>query len=195
MKWHLPKGTNIQVPIAMYAVNSTAKKCAPGVVENLPNHLEGPPRGGGGVGTRPRSQGGCLLNSGTRLPPSPLCDIPSGCCSFTGPWTVTRSSLRMLRRVAAFCRPLRPVLLLVSFPRSRSPGVGLLGMCWMWQYVPFARQRRPIIDVLRMCWLLPGSFDCFCCPRASVHMPSVACLAASPSLPSGPTPLPRVNSY
>ena len=27
----------------------------------------------------------------------------------------------MLRRVAAFCRPLRPVLLLVSFPRSRSP--------------------------------------------------------------------------
>ena len=52
---------------------------------------------------------------------TPLCDIPSGCCSFTGPWTVTRSSLRMLRRVAAFCRPLRPVLLLVSFPRSRSP--------------------------------------------------------------------------
>ena len=33
---------------------------------------------------------------------APLCDI-------TGPWTVTRSSLRMLRRVAAFCRPLRPV--------------------------------------------------------------------------------------
>ena len=54
-------------------------------------------------------------------PPPPLCDIPSGCCSFTGPWTVTRSSLRMLRRAAAFCWPLRPVLLLVSFPRSRSP--------------------------------------------------------------------------
>ena len=53
--------------------------------------------------------------------PDPPCDIPSGCCSFTGPWTVTRSSLRMLRRVAAFCRPLRPVLLLVSFPRLRSP--------------------------------------------------------------------------
>ena len=33
----------------------------------------------------------------------------------------------MLRRVAAFCRPLRPVLLLVSFPRSRSPVVGVLG--------------------------------------------------------------------
>ena len=59
--------------------------------------------------------------------PPPLCDIPSGCCSFTGPWTVTRSSLRMLLRVATFCRPLRPVLLLVSFPRSRSPVVGVLG--------------------------------------------------------------------
>ena len=57
---------------------------------------------------------------------APLCDIPSGCCSFTGPWTVTRSSLRMLRWVAAFYRPLRPVLLLVSFPRSRSPVVGVL---------------------------------------------------------------------
>ena len=58
-----------------------------------------------------------------------VCDIPSGCCSFTGPWTVTRSSLRMLRRVAAFWRPLRPVLLLVSFPHSRSPVVGVLGLC------------------------------------------------------------------
>ena len=36
-----------------------------------------------------------------------------GCCFFMGPWTVTHSSLRMLRRVAAFCRPLRPVLMLV----------------------------------------------------------------------------------
>ena len=71
----------------------------------------------------------------TLLPP---CDIPSGCCFFTGPWTVTRSSLRMLRRVAAFCRPLRPVLLLVSFPRSRSPVVGVPGLCWMWRDVPFA---------------------------------------------------------
>ena len=102
---------------------------------------------------------------------APLCDIPSGCCSFTGPWTVTRSSLRMLHRVAAFCRPLRPVLLLVSFPRSRSPVVGVLGLCCMWHGVPFARQRRPIVGVLRMCWWLPGSFDCFCCPHTSVHRP------------------------
>ena len=61
--------------------------------------------------------------------PRPLFDIPSGWCSFTGPWTVTRSSLHMLRWVAAFCRPLQPVLLLVSFPRSRSPVVGVLGLC------------------------------------------------------------------
>ena len=45
-----------------------------------------------------------------------------------GPWTVVRCSLRMLRRVAAFCRPLRPVLPLVSFPRSRSAVVGAPGV-------------------------------------------------------------------
>ena len=60
---------------------------------------------------------------------APLCDIPSGCCFFTGPRTVTRSSLRMLRQIAAFCRPLQPVLRLVSFPRSQSPVVGVLGLC------------------------------------------------------------------
>ena len=87
--------------------------------------------------------GGCCC--GTSPPP---CDIPLGCCFFTGAWTVTRSSLRMLRRVAAFCRPLRPVLPLVSFPRSRSPLVGVPELCWMWRDVPFARQRRPIIGVL-----------------------------------------------
>ena len=75
--------------------------------------------------TRMGGSGTCDRPTQTR----PLCDIPSGCCSFTGPWTVTRSSLRMLRRVATFCRPLRPVLLLVSFPRSRSPVVGVLGLC------------------------------------------------------------------
>ena len=47
----------------------------------------------------------------------------------------------------------------------------------MWHGVPFACQRRPIIGVLRMCWLLPGSFDCSCCPRASVHRLSIACFA------------------
>ena len=107
----------------------------------------------------------------------PPWDVPSGCCFFTGPWTVTRSSLRMLRRVAVFCRPLRPVLLLVSFPRSQSPVVGVPGLCRMWRDVPVARQRRPIVGVLRMCWLLLGSFDCFCCPHTFVHRPSIACLA------------------
>ena len=74
-------------------------------------------------------QGGGGGGSGLDADPPPLCDIPSGWCSFTGPWTVTRSSLRMLRRVAAFCGPLRPVLLLVSFPRLRSPVVGVPGLC------------------------------------------------------------------
>ena len=77
------------------------------------------------------------LNSPTQAPdypPPPLCDIPSG--FFTRPWTVTRSPLRMLRRVAAFCRPLRPVLLLVSFLHSWSTVVGVPGLCWMWR-VPF----------------------------------------------------------
>ena len=101
----------------------------------------------------------------------PLCGIPSGCCSFTGPWTVTRSSLRMLRRVATFCRPLRPVLLLVSFPRLQSPVVDVLGLCWLWRDVPFAHQRRPVVGVLRLCWLLWGLFDCFCCPHTSVPPP------------------------
>ena len=71
----------------------------------------------------------CRTSSNAMPHIGPLCDIPSGCCSFTRPWTVTRSSLRMLRRVAAFCRPLRPVLLLVSFPRLRSPVVGVPGLC------------------------------------------------------------------
>ena len=62
-------------------------------------------------------------------PPPPPCDIPSGCGSFTGPWTVTRSSLRMLRRVAAFCRPLRPVLLLVSFLVFAEPSNWRTGGC------------------------------------------------------------------
>ena len=98
---------------------------------------------------------------------APLRDIPFGCCFFTGPWTVTHSSLRMLRRVTAFCWPLRPVLLLVAFPCSWSPVVGVLGLCWMWQGVPFARQRRPVVGVLGLCWLLRG-FACFCCPHTSV---------------------------
>ena len=104
--------------------------------------------------------------------PNPLCDIPSGCCFFTGPWTVTRSSLHMLRRVAAFCRPLRPVLLLVLFTRSWSPVVGV--------GVPFARQRRPVVGILRLCWLLWGSFDWFCCPHTSVLRPSTICLSVFP---------------
>ena len=35
-------------------------------------------------------------------PPPPLRDILSGCCFFIGPWTVTRSSLRLLCWAAVF---------------------------------------------------------------------------------------------
>ena len=122
----------------------------------------------------------CTWGPQTNPPPPRRCDIPSGCCFFTGPWTLTRSSLRMLRWVASFCRPLRPVLLLVSFLRSQSPVVGVLGLCWMWQDVPFARQRRPVVGILGLCWLLRGSFDCFCCPHTSVLRPSTTGLAAFP---------------
>ena len=83
----------------------------------------------------------------------------------------------MLRRVAAFCQPLRPVLLLVLFLRLQSPVVGVLGLCWMWRDVPFARQRRPVVGVLGLCWLLQGSFEYFCCPHTSVLRPSTTCLA------------------
>ena len=47
--------------------------------------------------------------------PPPPCDIPSGCCSFTGPWTVTRSSLRM----STFC------LGIVALRLCAGPGVRL----------------------------------------------------------------------
>ena len=60
----------------------------------------------------------------------------------------------------------------------------------MWQDVPFARQWRPIVGVLRMCWLSPGSFDCFCCPRASVHRPSITRTPFG-SQPPPPPPLRR----
>ena len=88
-----------------------------------------PHRGGGCWPSPPPSTDRKAEKSKFSLPPPPPCDIPSGCCFFTGPWTVTRSSLRMLRPVAAFCRPLRPVYLPVSCPRSRSPEVWCAGGC------------------------------------------------------------------
>ena len=36
-----------------------------------------------------------------------------------------------------------------------------------------------------LCWLLPGSFDCFCCPHTTVLRPSTTCLAVFPCA-SGP---------
>ena len=78
----------------------------------------------------------------------------------------------MLRRVAAFCWPLRPVLPLVSFSCSRSAVVGVPGLCCMWRDVLFARQWRPVVGALGLRCLLRGSFDCFCCPHTSVLRPS-----------------------
>ena len=87
-----------------------------------------------------------------------------------------------------FCRPLRPVLLLVLIPRLWSPLVDVLGLCWMWQDVPFARQRRPAVGILKLCWLLWGSFDCFCCPHTSVLRASTTCLSVYLCEPQVPCP-------
>ena len=58
-------------------------------------------------------------HSSSQATPPPLCDIPSGRCFFG---QYPRLSLRVLRRVAAFWRPLRPVFLLASFAcRFRAP--------------------------------------------------------------------------
>ena len=67
-----------------------------------------PPRGplakgylGGSWRPGPRSrppQAGAFRKQVEKIRHSdPPCDLPSGCCFFTGPWTVTRSSLRTLR--------------------------------------------------------------------------------------------------
>ena len=114
------------------------------------------------------------------LPPR---DIPSGCCFCTGPWTVTRSSLRMLRRVAAFCRPLRPVLLLVSFPPSRSPVVGVPGL---WRDVPFARQRRPVVGVLGVVLVVVGVvlLPTHLRPQAVHNLPLCVSVCVSPRCPA-----------
>ena len=85
----------------------------------------------------------------------------------------------MLRRVAVFCRPLRPVLLLVSFPHLQSPVTGVLGLCWLWR-VPFVRQRVPVVGTLRLCWLLRESFDGFSYSLTSALRSSTTCLTAFP---------------
>ena len=57
--------------------------------------------------------------------------------SLRGPGQSPVPSLRMLRRVAAFQRPLRPVFLLVPLPRLRGPVVGsALEVVWMGGFTP-----------------------------------------------------------
>ena len=113
--------------------------------------------GGGGVLSREKkaASGFCEWTGG---PSIPLCDIPSGCCFFAGPWTVTRSSPRVLHQVAVLCRPLQPVLLLVSFPRSRSPVVGVLGLCWL-RRMPFVHLRCPIVGVPGVVLVVAGDLQ------------------------------------
>ena len=130
---------------------------------------------------------------------APLCAIPSGCCSFTGPWTVTRSSLRMLRWVAAFLSAAAagaPAGVVSAFAEPRRWCVGGCaecgGMC------PFARQRRPIVGVLRMCWLLRGFFDCFLlstrlCPQAVHSLPRCVSVCVRPRCPVPPGVVPAVH--
>ena len=63
-------------------------------------------------------------------PPTKLCEVPLGCGFFTGPWTVTRSSLRMLRRVNAFDRCTR-CFLRCRFSASGAQQLGNWGLCWL----------------------------------------------------------------
>ena len=73
---------------------------------------------------------GQIAQFGVTVTPAPCMTFRRVVVSLRGPGQ--SPALRMLRRVAAFCQPLRPVLLLVLFPRSRSPVVGVPGLCWMW---------------------------------------------------------------
>ena len=91
-----------------------------------------------------------------------------GCCFFTGPWTVTRASLRMSRRVAAFCRPLRPVLLLVSFLRLLSPVVWCVGAVLNVANGMSHRGRgkgvkTSLLIAAAVCGLDPGAEELFSC--------------------------------
>ena len=113
-----------------------------------------------GVGTLSRLSAGTGLrrSPAARPPPRPPCVTLRRVAVSLRPWTVTRSSLRVLRRVATLCRPLRPVFLLVSFSCSQGPVVGVLGWCW----------------------LVWGSFLGHCCPLPSALRSSTTCSAVCP---------------
>ena len=108
--------------------------------------------------------------------PIPLCDIPSGCCFFTEAWAVTRSSLRMLRRVAAFCPPLRPVFLLVSFSHWRSPVTGVVLVGVVVGVGVVLRFLRPTL--LRAQVTPLAAFPCACGPTLPTLHASTMCLPA-----------------
>ena len=90
---------------------------------------------------------------GGAVNPPPACDSPSGCCLFTGPWTVSPSHVASGRCFvsAAAAGALAGVVSVFAEPSSWCAGAVL--------DAAFARQRRPVVGMLGLCWLLWGSFD------------------------------------
>ena len=120
--------------------------------------------------------------------PPPPCDIPSGCCFFTGPWTVTRSSLRVLslRSVgrcgwcSCWCR----------FRVRAAQSLVCQGCAGCGRMCRLRVSGAQWLAYWGLCWLLRGSFDCFCCPHTSVLRPSTTCLAPPLQAPSSRLPDP-----
>ena len=100
--------------------------------------------GGGGAGRALAGGGGSNHWGGQRC--IGMCDIPSGCCFFTGPldshpvFPSHVASGRCVLSAAAAGAPAGVV--------SASPVVGVPGLCWLLRDVLFAHQRRPAGSVL-----------------------------------------------
>ena len=109
---------------------------------------------------------------GSRMrPPAPLRDIPSGCGFFPGPWTVTRSSLCMLRRGC--------VLLAAAGARAGVVSAFAVRSGWCAGAVLVAVGAScalavPVIGVPQLCWLSRGRLTVF-----AAHAPRCAQCAQS----------------
>ena len=117
--------------------------------------------------------GGGTGGGGGQSPQTPLCDILV-VVSLRGPEPFFPSHVASGRCFLSAAAAGAPAGVVSAFVE---PSGWRTGAVLDVHDVPFARQRGPIIGVLGMCWLLPGSFDCFCCPHTSVHRPSIVCLA------------------
>ena len=100
--------------------------------------------------------------SPTSHPPPPPCGIPSGCCFFSGPWTLTRSSLR------------------VGSLRS----VGRCGRCSCWRHF---RVRGAQWLVCRGC---AGCGGCRLCGSGAQQLAHRGCAGGCCGLPSPRPPSP-----